>query len=85
MAALALCNGPHSVWGVYFSLQLCKSTSYLSLCLSLNYVVRHQEPEFHQVLKQALWVLAGFESQSDINGLRGRRKLESGEWRGTWG
>ena len=36
MAALALCDGPHSVCGVCFSLNLNKSTSYLSLCLSLN-------------------------------------------------
>ena len=35
-ALLALCNGPHSVSGVCFSLYLNKSTSYLSLCLSLN-------------------------------------------------
>ena len=36
-ATLALCDGPHSVCGVCFSLHLNKSTSYLSLCLSLNY------------------------------------------------
>ena len=35
-AALALCDGPHSVCGVCFSLCLNKSTPYLSLCLSLN-------------------------------------------------
>ena len=34
--ALTLCNGPYSICGVYFSLNLNKSTSYLSLCLSLN-------------------------------------------------
>ena len=37
-AALPLCNGPHSVCGVCFSLNLNKFTSYLSLCLSLNSV-----------------------------------------------
>ena len=36
MTILTLCNGPHSVCGVYFSLNLSKSISYLSLCLSLN-------------------------------------------------
>ena len=46
----ALFNGPHPV--VCFSLNLNKSTSYLLLCLSVNYfTVRHQEPEFHQALK----------------------------------
>ena len=35
-AALTLCDGPHSVCGVCFSLCLNKSTPYLSLCLSLN-------------------------------------------------
>ena len=35
--ALFLCNGPHSVCGVcLLLLNLNKSTSYLSLCLSLN-------------------------------------------------
>ena len=34
--ALTLCDGPHSVCGVGFSLNLNKSISYLSLCLSLN-------------------------------------------------
>ena len=31
---LSFCDGPHFVYGVFFSLN--KSTSYLSLCLSLN-------------------------------------------------
>ena len=35
-AAFALCDGPLSLCGVCFSLYLNKSTSYLSLCLSLN-------------------------------------------------
>ena len=35
-ATFVLCDGPHSVCGVCFSLYLTKSTSYLSLCLSLN-------------------------------------------------
>ena len=35
-ASLALCDGPHSVCGVCFSLNLRKSISYLSLSLSLN-------------------------------------------------
>ena len=35
-APFTLCEGPHSVCGVCFSLNLNKSTSYLSLCLSLN-------------------------------------------------
>ena len=35
-ATLALCDGPHSVCGVCFSPNLNKSTSYLSLCLSVN-------------------------------------------------
>ena len=35
-ATLALYDGPHSVCGVCFSPNLNKSTSYLSLCLSLN-------------------------------------------------
>ena len=35
-AAFTLWNGPHSVCGVCFSLNLNKPTSYLSLCLSLN-------------------------------------------------
>ena len=35
-APLTLCKGPYSVCGVCFSLNLNKSTSYLSLCLSLN-------------------------------------------------
>ena len=35
-ATFVLCDGPHSVCGVCFSLYLNKSTSYLSLCLSLN-------------------------------------------------
>ena len=34
-ARFAICNGSHSVCGMCFSLN--KSTSYLSLCLSLNY------------------------------------------------
>ena len=34
--SLALCNHPHSVCGVCISLNLSKSTSYLSLSLSLN-------------------------------------------------
>ena len=34
LVVLSPCNGPHS--GVCFSLNLNKSTSYLSLCLSLN-------------------------------------------------
>ena len=33
---LALCDGPYSVCGVCFALNLNKSVSYLSLCLSLN-------------------------------------------------
>ena len=32
----ALCNGPHSICAVCFSLYANKCTSYLSLCLSLN-------------------------------------------------
>ena len=36
LAAITLCNGPHSVCGVCSSLNLNKPTSYLSLCLSLN-------------------------------------------------
>ena len=35
-AALILCDGPQSVCGMCFSLNLNKSSSYLSLCLSLN-------------------------------------------------
>ena len=35
-APLALCEGSHSDCGVCFSLNLNKSTSYLSFCLSLN-------------------------------------------------
>ena len=33
---MSLRNGPHSVYGMCFSLNLNRSTSYLSLCLSLN-------------------------------------------------
>ena len=36
MAAFSLCDGPHVVCGACFSLYLNKSTSYLSLYLSLN-------------------------------------------------
>ena len=35
-ATFTLCNGPHSVCGMCFSLYVNKSTSYLSLCLSPN-------------------------------------------------
>ena len=36
VATLTLCDSPHSVCGVCFSLNLNKSISYVSLCLSLN-------------------------------------------------
>ena len=36
LSRLTLCSGPYSLCGVCFSLNLKKSTYYLSLCLSLN-------------------------------------------------
>ena len=48
VATLGLCNGPHSVCGVCFSLNLNKSTSYLYFVSHwILSVMRHQEPELH--------------------------------------
>ena len=68
VTALALGDGPHSICGVYFSLNLNKSTSYLSLCLSLNSLC-DGILGFDWVWVPATWVrvpsrvLAGFEPQ----------------------
>ena len=69
-AALTLCDGPPSVCGVCFSLN--ESTSYLSLCLSLDSFWDETSrawaswgPETNQVthLSWKTVVLSGFESQ----------------------
>ena len=75
-AAFALCDGPHSVCGVCFSLFLNKSTSYLSLCLLLNSFCDEISRTRASLGPQVLWVLAGFESQ--LPGL----KSQAGFWLG---
>ena len=80
-AALTLCRSPHSVCGVCFLLN--KSTSYLSLCLSLNsfYDVTSRTwaslgPETCDLSWKTVsfgWVLVpghGFKSQSELNGFK---------------
>ena len=74
MTLLTLCDGPRSVCGVYFSLNLRKSISYLSLCLSLNsfcdetsrtWALLCPKTRYHGfwLFQVPNWVLAGSESQ----------------------
>ena len=70
--ALVLCDGLHSVCGVCSSPN--KSTSYLSLCLSLNSFCDETSrtwsllgPETRSVTSVGkLWGLGGFESQTEV-------------------
>ena len=70
-ALLALWDGPHSVCGMCFSLNLNKSTSYLPLCLSLNSfcdktsrTCASLSPETRYVISvKRPWILARFMSQ----------------------
>ena len=70
--ALALCNGSHSVCGECFSMN--KSTSYPSLCLSLDSFCDETSRtwaflclETRSVISAGRpWVLAGFESQHNL-------------------
>ena len=84
VASLALCNGPHSVCGVHFSLNLNKPTSYLSLCLSLNFFCDETSRTGASLGPETMgfgwvWVLAqGFKSQSEVNGFS--FWVVSGQW-----
>ena len=51
-----------------FSLNPNKFTSYLLLCLSMNFCNETSEPELHYVLKSGTLGLAGLESQERAEG-----------------
>ena len=57
----------HTLCGLCFSLNLNKSASYLSLCLSLNILQWDiKNLTFIRWWNQTTWVLAEFKSQSDM-------------------
>ena len=67
-ATLALCNGPHSICGVCLSPNLNKSTSYLSLCLSVNSFWDETSRIWASLGSETRYqrVLAGFKSQAGL-------------------
>ena len=85
-AALALRDGAHSVHGVCFSLNLNKSTPYLSLCLSLNSFCDETSRTWASLGPETRYCV--FKSQSVVNGFRvvgwtgARLKAEEGGDRG---
>ena len=84
VASLALCDGPHSVCWVCFSLNLNKPTSYLSLCLSLNFFCDETSRTRASLGPETMgfgwvWVPAqGFKSQSEVNSFS--FWVVSGQW-----
>ena len=70
-ATLTFWDGPYSVCGVCFSLN--KSTSCLSLCLSLNNFCDETSRTWASLSPEtrccSQWILADFESQSELYGL----------------
>ena len=78
MTVFTLCDDPHSVCGVRFSLNLNKSfLTYHFVSHWILSVMRHQEPELHLVLKPNtigfgwVWVPArGFKSQSEVSSFK---------------